>query len=639
MLWFKRLFIFLAFIYFRSAYAKADSQFYPDQGVFIKHAYGVLLNDILEEMWESKQKDSLLFSKYLNEFNVLAHYTDNNNDTTQLYKRYARLKIELFFTTGVNNKIPEYFRQFYSVFHHAQIKSVINVRAITAVVHYYKSIGKIEYLLELIDMVHVHRHLISEKDRIELLSTLYYETFQFEHAIELYREAYARTTHPLRRVSLLNNIGLAYMYLDQPKKAKEHFQTCLKQIELIRLDTAFVRQQIKEGKANYQPGLLNDFRKNIEENLKEVGDKTWTKEEKLDALLKHSAAFYLKYKRIDIDLYYDIAYTYSNLSAYETSNIYLDTLEDNFRRSVRYSDLELRIKKLRVFNNLKLGNINEALNNLTLEESSEDNPDGILAYRKFQQKKFNQEKEGIESDYQQNKTRVMGLFFIGLLALSYVSYKIWKKKRLQQKKAEYRQQQMVSVKKESELLLKEADHRIMNSIQLVANMASLEKMKGEKDFDIEGFQLKMMSIAEIHKLMYKNRTEHISTVDYLNEIITLLKVSLSFRGIIKLNVNEENHLMADDLKNIGLILIELIINTIKHTSVMQPDAVCIDINLTIKSSVNWNIYYTDNGVFNYKTFTSNSKYKTSMVAILIQALLADYQIKDLPHFNINIYKT
>ena len=611
-----------------------DESAYADAETFEHTAFSIILRDF----WRIEHKDSNAYNTSISRLDVLEASSDRSNDTTEVYRMYARLQMEHLFDSEHTEEIHDLFLRFYRTLDRTQIKTIVYPRALEYQLHYYRAVDRIEYLFDLIEVINATSHLLGEKDHNELLSNMYYQTFQFEKAIELYLNRYASITDPLAKASLLNNIGISYGHLDQQEQAVIYFKQSIAGINAILVDTVLIHQKTQEENPNYTRVALEDFKRSIIENLELIYNEPQTKEEKLTSLLNHARVDYLKKKVVNIDLLYDIAYTYTNLDQYEASNAYLDSIDNNYRRPIRHSNLKLKIKKLRLFNNLKLGNIDEALNNLTLDESTGNKSDRILADRRYQQKAFDKEKHIIKSDHFQNKVVVTLLFSAVLLVVSYLAFRIWKKKHLQQRKAEYRQKQMDSIKKKSELLLREADHRIMNSIQLVANMASLEKMKGEKEFDIEAFQLKMMSIAEIHKLMYKGRTEDVSTADYLNEIINLLKTSLSFRGDIVLTFNQGNLLNTDDLKNIGLILIELIINTIKHASVTQVNDIRIDITFTIKSPINWHIEYRDNGVFNYQTFKRESDYNTSVVAILIHSLSAGYQIQDLPHFNIKIYK-
>lgn len=594
---------------------------------------------MLHEAWHSQKKDSVTYYKYVSKLNDLDSGSIELNDTLKLYRSYSKFQLNYMFSFDFKPEIQELFRDLYYEVNKSQIKSIVYIRALKSITYYYRSVDRIEYLLELIEIANASSHLLDDKDSFELLSMMYYETFQYEKAIEKYQNRYSTVKgDPLNKISLLNNIGLSYFHLGQLKLAEDYFNKSILDLERLVSDTNLINHKVKLGLRNYMPTAINDFRNTLLENLRNIDDYNVSDKETLTSLLDHARVYYSMYNIVNVDVFYDIAYIYSQQDQYELSNVYLDSIVNNFRRPEKHSNLKLKVNKLRVFNNLKLGKIDEALSDLRLDSKPNYKSKKILAHRKFQQKEFDKEKELIDSNNRQNRLLVISLFSIALLFITYVTYNIWRRKRLQQKKAEYRQQQMISIKEESSLMLKEADHRIMNSIQLAANMASLEKMKGEKDFDVQALQLKMMSIAEIHKLIYKEDIHLLSTEEYIEEIIHLLKSSLSFQGGITFNIVEESKLNVDTLKNIGLVLIELIINTIKHASEINQSEVCIDIDFNIKSAMVWTIDYRDNGRFNYSSFKTNSNYHYSMVSILIQSLTAHYQIQDLPHFNIRIYK-
>lgn len=563
---------------------------------------------------------------------------DDQNYERVLFHNYILLKYQIKYSTGNNQVISQTFNRLKKHIQKHNLVSFLNKRLIENMIHYYKSVGEHEQLLQLIKTVESWKRLLPPTDSNELLTSLYYDTLQFNKAIRIYKIMYKESNQPLRRSSLLNNIGLAYTQLKNYKEAKVNLEYSLDIMNRFLADSSLVQSKQAKNSKIFNWHSLIDFRNLIIENLEFVSKTKHSKQDILRNLLNHSAAFFELYKVIDIDSYYDIAFMYSNLEQFEKSNIYLDSLDDNMRRSSRYPNLEFKIKQLRVFNNLKLGKIELALNDLSLDTISDGQTSKILALTNYHQDNFDKEKNSIISSNQKMKRIGGGIFLLIVSIISYYTFLIWKKKKRQQKKAEYRQQQISYEKEKAALMLKEADHRIMNSIQLVSNLASLEKMKNESEFDIQAFQLKMMSIAEIHKIMHQeNQAEFLSTENYFNEIINLLKNSLSFPGVISINVTEKQALISDDLKNMGLIVVELIINSIKHSK-SELDLLSIEIDINITGINKWTIHYTDNGSFNYQNFINNSNYNTSMVALLIQSLRAEYHIKNHSCFNIEIIR-
>ncbi|MGB0869976.1 MAG: histidine kinase dimerization/phosphoacceptor domain -containing protein [Flavobacteriales bacterium] len=576
------------------------------------------------------------------DINKLKDKLDPHNDTLVLYQQFLEFNFLVYYTVGNSKEIEQKFKYLCDFIESKKIRSFANIKAIEAIILYYKSTNQHEKLIYITELLTSWKELIPRKrNYYETLSSLYYETLQFEKAINIYRENIhlCESNEILRKVSMLNNTGLAYLKLNQEKRAEKNFRKAFAMIDSLLQDQTLIEKEKSIINKYSTIESIKDFKILIEENLNLSSQLKTSTEEKLENLIEHAKSFKFSMHTSDINTFYKIAYLYSNIKKYEQSNVYLDSIEFNFRRSPFYPDLSNDIKKLRVFNNLKLGHIDLALNDLNLESIvNQKESSKYLAFSNYQKSNFDKEKEQIDIENNKNKTVGTAIFIIIISLISYYAYRTWTKKQIQQKKAEYRQKLITSIKEESDIKLKEADHRIMNSIQLVAQMASLEKMKGEKEFDVQAFQLKMMSIAEIHNMLQNNDLEDaLSSKEYLTKIIDLLQNGLSFTGEIKMEFINECALDIDDLNNLGLITIELVINTIKH-STTNSDQICIEFIFDIKKRNQWKIKYQDNGNFDYDDFLHKSNYEASIIAILIESLSAKYKIVNKQFFNIEIYK-
>jgi two-component sensor histidine kinase len=580
-----------------------------------------------------REKKDIIWEKIVSLKNEL----NNSNDTLAINQDFVELKFAINYSLGVDNSVETHFIKLINRIKTNNVKSQLNFHAFREMIHYYKSIGHHEKLIYLLEFAKKMETLMEPENYFAIASSLYYETLQFDKAIDIYIKDYSIRQEPIQKVSLLNNIGLAYTKKMNKELAIKYFDQALKEINDIINNYKLRAVKVKQNKKLYTTNALFDFKNLIERNKKEINNEKITIDKQLSELLLHSEVFYQKNKAADIESFYKIAYLYSRKEEYNRSNLYLDSIQINSRRSDLYPNLQGKAKKLKIYNNLKLGKIDLALNDLTLDTTSNNTIKKYTAFSNYQQNNFVKERNLIESIHLRNK--IIGILISILLIsiLTYIAYKIWKKKKIEEKKVAYKSKQMTIVKKETELKLKESDHRIMNSLQLVANLASLEKMKNENNFDIQAFQLKMMSIAEIHKLMQENKTNALTTEEYFNEVANLLKNSLGFNGKITLNIVEKEKLDSNTLKNLGLILIELIINSVKHSEA-KTKKLNITIEININTLNNWNVDYQDNGLFNYDHFIKKSNYNTSMVALLIQSLRAKYTIMDKPYFNIKIYK-
>ncbi|MBJ6120609.1 histidine kinase dimerization/phosphoacceptor domain -containing protein [Sphingomonas mollis] len=126
-----------------------------------------------------------------------------------------------------------------------------------------------------------------------------------------------------------------------------------------------------------------------------------------------------------------------------------------------------------------------------------------------------------------------------------------------------------SLLQQKDLLMKEVDHRIQNSLQLVSAFLSLQARAagpGEVADQLREAQARMAAVAQVHRRLY--RDDHIETVDlsrYLEELSGDMKVSLGKDWASQMTIDLAPVLVATDRAvNIGLVMTELVINATKY---------------------------------------------------------------------------
>jgi len=153
---------------------------------------------------------------------------------------------------------------------------------------------------------------------------------------------------------------------------------------------------------------------------------------------------------------------------------------------------------------------------------------------------------------------------------------------------------------EKVLLLKEIHHRVKNNLQIISSLLFLQSDKTEDPVTKEFFsesQNRILSMSLIHETLYRN--EDLNRIDfsnYVNQLVNHIKHSYSnvpdLEVITKL---EPVFLSLDTSIPLGLILNELITNTIKHafTDVTNINDKKLYVNL--KNAENIIIEIIDNG--------------------------------------------
>lgn len=153
---------------------------------------------------------------------------------------------------------------------------------------------------------------------------------------------------------------------------------------------------------------------------------------------------------------------------------------------------------------------------------------------------------------------------------------------------------------QKQVLLSELQHRVKNNLQHVISI--LEIQKESVDFNnidelIRGNQNRILSMALLHKKL--NVFDNVNEVDmkkYVSDLAELVKKSYdNHKKDIKLNVNCEIGLISiEKALPIGLIITELVSNSMKHAFVKQNEGI-INVQL-FKMDHFYQLQYTDNGI-------------------------------------------
>ena len=123
---------------------------------------------------------------------------------------------------------------------------------------------------------------------------------------------------------------------------------------------------------------------------------------------------------------------------------------------------------------------------------------------------------------------------------------------------------------EKEVLIREVHHRVKNNLQVISSMLSLQANYQHDQALIERFTdtiNRIRAMAIVHEQLYKDKK--LSSIDFKKYIIdlvyTLFNSSKAPGKIILLDIEcPELNLGVDDSINIGLIINEIMLNSLKH---------------------------------------------------------------------------
>ncbi|MEN9998857.1 MAG: hypothetical protein RI922_1847 [Bacteroidota bacterium] len=217
------------------------------------------------------------------------------------------------------------------------------------------------------------------------------------------------------------------------------------------------------------------------------------------------------------------------------------------------------------------------------------------------------------------------LLFIGIIIIVVVILVINHRRTLRTNK------QLDKLSKENEFLLREANHRIHNNLQLIIILinSELNKDSGAMESQLIKLQSQVDSIATLHKHLYQ--TEDKRSVN-MNEYIREIKINLHDHFVNKgVQVNFEIpafYVPTDQAMQIGLIVTELCINTLKHAFSETQKYRQVQLSMIADKQAIL-ISYSDNG-----NQLQGKAVKPKLISQLLRQLKAEAEIDTTTGYNL-----
>ncbi|GAA4720918.1 GAF domain-containing protein [Sphingomonas lutea] len=114
------------------------------------------------------------------------------------------------------------------------------------------------------------------------------------------------------------------------------------------------------------------------------------------------------------------------------------------------------------------------------------------------------------------------------------------------------------------LMAKEIDHRVMNSLQFVSGLLSMQSRslgEGRAAVHLELAAQRVAAVAQVHRHFYAGAAVEVSCVDYLRRLCGDLASILDREVVVE---GDEEMVPAASIQSIGLITNELVTNAAKH---------------------------------------------------------------------------
>ena len=186
-------------------------------------------------------------------------------------------------------------------------------------------------------------------------------------------------------------------------------------------------------------------------------------------------------------------------------------------------------------------------------------------------------------------------------------------------------------KEVKEVLLKEIHHRVKNNLQVINSLIRLQCAYTDDKVALELFdecQNRIISMALIHEKMYEaHDLSNINIKEYVSELSQNLLRSYRLNQRINLDVNVSlEHLSLDTLIPLGLLLNELISNSLKHAfEGLEEGTIKIELDKDENDMFVLNI--GDNGIGLPKDFSFNSAHTLGMELVVTLSEQLDGKIE------------
>jgi|GEM_PF-6168312 len=202
----------------------------------------------------------------------------------------------------------------------------------------------------------------------------------------------------------------------------------------------------------------------------------------------------------------------------------------------------------------------------------------------------------------------------------------------ERRKIEEALQQSLSDK---ELLLRELHHRVKNNLQLIISMITLQSRGlGDREYEAcKELQGRVSSISLVHDQLHKSNIDTINLKKYTDQLASnLLSGLFKDKADIDFKIQGDDLLMnTDSAIHCGLIINEIIVNTIKH-AFKENEQGKIIIEMKKMDDATGKIIIRDNGkgVENLSTLDNNESMGIKMIKGLVRQLRGeiDFTSKD-----------
>lgn len=152
----------------------------------------------------------------------------------------------------------------------------------------------------------------------------------------------------------------------------------------------------------------------------------------------------------------------------------------------------------------------------------------------------------------------------------------------------------------SDLLLREMQHRVGNSLQIIASILALharQTQSQEARLHLEDAHRRILAVATVQRFLYLSQNvEQVELAPYLSHLCDGLSASVTSESRVAIAVQGDADRVSPMVaRNIGLIVTELVINALKHGFSTDAAKGRIVVSYRVEGG-GWRLSISDNGV-------------------------------------------
>jgi len=189
----------------------------------------------------------------------------------------------------------------------------------------------------------------------------------------------------------------------------------------------------------------------------------------------------------------------------------------------------------------------------------------------------------------------------------------------------------------NELLVREQNHRVKNNLQMINSLLSLQagRLKDEQSKDVlKRSQTRIQAISLLNRALYEQKNiSRVKLNQYIEELAEDVINSITDQHVVHTIEVPEIDIDIDKATSLGLIINELIVNSIKHNT---SESTGFYLGIT-EESQGWALKYSDNNKeFDLAAYEQSKSFGKKLIELQAKQLKANLEIKSSDHFELKL---